>query len=188
MKCLILFAITMAVSVAVFAADGEAKPAAKVAAGPDVTVKDAYDLWKANPDQVNLLDVRTPEEYAFVGHPEGARNIPIMFMKYTFDAGSKKYAMELSPDFVANVEKHYKKTDALLVLCRSGARSTKAIALLLEAGFTNLREIPAGFEGNTLDDPASPDHGQRVVNGWKVDGLPWTYSLNPDLVYGFVRE
>ena len=41
--------------------------------GPEhlyVTAAQAYEIWKAAPDKVKVIDVRTPEEYAFVGHPE----------------------------------------------------------------------------------------------------------------------
>ena len=48
----------------------------KTALGFYVTAQEAYEMWKSNPGQVNILDVRTPEEYIFVGHAEMARNIP----------------------------------------------------------------------------------------------------------------
>ena len=32
-----------------------------------VTAKEAYEKWKAEPDKVKIIDVRTPEEYLFVG-------------------------------------------------------------------------------------------------------------------------
>ena len=34
-----------------------------------VTAKEAYEKWKAEPDKITIIDVRTPEEYLFVGHP-----------------------------------------------------------------------------------------------------------------------
>jgi rhodanese-related sulfurtransferase len=42
-----------------------------------VTAKEAHQKWQANPDQVMIIDVRTPEEYLFVGHPTMAWNIPV---------------------------------------------------------------------------------------------------------------
>ena len=42
-----------------------------------VTALQAYEMWKAAPDKVKVIDVRTPEEFAFVGHPEMAWNIPV---------------------------------------------------------------------------------------------------------------
>ena len=47
-----------------------------------VTAKEAYEKWKAAPDSVKVIDVRVPEEYAFVGHPEMAWNIPVAFVTY----------------------------------------------------------------------------------------------------------
>jgi hypothetical protein len=41
-----------------------------------VTPREAYEMWMADPDGVNILDVRSFEEYIFVGHAEMARNIP----------------------------------------------------------------------------------------------------------------
>ena len=32
-----------------------------------VTAKEAFAQWKANPEKVKIIDVRTPEEYLFVG-------------------------------------------------------------------------------------------------------------------------
>jgi hypothetical protein len=37
-----------------------------------------------------------------------------------------------------------------------------------------------GFEGDLVKDPASVFVGQRLVNGWKNSGCPWTYQLTPD--------
>ena len=35
-----------------------------------VTAAEAYEMWKADPDRISIIDVRTPEEYIFVGHAE----------------------------------------------------------------------------------------------------------------------
>lgn len=56
-----------------------------------VTAKEAYDMWEKDKDKVKVLDCRTPEEYAFVGHAPMAYNVPSKFMKYRWDA--KKRAM-----------------------------------------------------------------------------------------------
>ena len=37
----------------------------KTALGLYVTAKQAYAKWKAEPDKVETIDVRTPEEYLF---------------------------------------------------------------------------------------------------------------------------
>ena len=35
-----------------------------------VTAAQAYEMWKAAPDRIKVIDVRTPEEFALIGHPE----------------------------------------------------------------------------------------------------------------------
>jgi hypothetical protein len=47
-----------------------------------ITAREAYDLWQQDPHTVNILDCRTPEEYAFVGHAPIAHNVPSKFMTY----------------------------------------------------------------------------------------------------------
>ncbi len=33
-----------------------------------VTAAEAYEMWKADPEKVKVLDVRMVEEYVFLGH------------------------------------------------------------------------------------------------------------------------
>ena len=42
-----------------------------------VTSREAYEMWKADPDRVKIIDVRTPEEFIYVGHGAMAWNIPL---------------------------------------------------------------------------------------------------------------
>ena len=73
-----------------------------------------------------------------------------------------------------------KPTDTILVMCRSGGRSAIAVNMLAKAGFEHVYNIIDGMEGDTVDDPASVFHGQRLKNGWKNSGVPWTYDLSPE--------
>ncbi|MDJ1372606.1 rhodanese-like domain-containing protein [Gulosibacter molinativorax] len=76
---------------------------------------------EVGPDAV-ILDVRTPEEYAG-GHLEGAQLLD-------FNGGEVAAAIpNLDP------EAEY------FVYCRSGNRSAQAIALLEQAGFSNLTNL-----------------------------------------------
>lgn len=68
-------------------------------------------------DSVQLLDVRTPQEYA-EGHIDGALNINIQ-----------------SDDFRRLVEKELSKDSTILVYCRSGRRSMEAAEILTELGY-----------------------------------------------------
>lgn len=144
------------------------------------TAKETYEKWKANPDKVILIDVRTPEEYLFVGHPTMAWKIPVVSQSYNWDAEKEKFPMNLFPDFVDRVKEIAKMDDTLYLMCRSGGRSAIAINLLAQAGFTHVYQIIDGMEGDTVDDPESVFVGQRLKNGWKNSGCPWTYKLTPD--------
>ena len=87
-----------------------------------VTAAQAYKKLEAAPDKVKLIDVRTPEEYAFIGHPEMAWNIPLAFVTYQRKDGKTEYGPKMNPDFVAEVKKLSEPTDTVLLMCRSGDR------------------------------------------------------------------
>jgi rhodanese-related sulfurtransferase len=112
-----------------------------------------------------------------------AVNIPLAFVSYAFDPASKSYAMTPNPDFVALAKARYAATDTILVMCRSGQRSGPAVNKLAEAGYAKVYNVVDGFEGDAVTDTDSPDFGRRVKDGWKVAGLPWSYALDPVLVY-----
>ncbi|QDU20664.1 rhodanese-like domain-containing protein [Urbifossiella limnaea] len=145
-----------------------------------LTAKEAYEKWKADPKKVKVLDVRTPEEYVFVGHAEMAWNIPLALQTYQWVAGKKELAVRPNAEFVTRVKEWAKPGDTILVMCRSGGRSAMAVNALAEAGFTNVHNIVDGMEGDTVEDPDSAFFGKRMKNGWKNAGLPWTYDLEPE--------
>ena len=145
-----------------------------------VTAKEAYDMWRVAPDKVMILDVRTPEEYLFVGHPTMAFRIPVAEQAYEWDAGKAQFPMKLLPDFVARAQTVARPDDTILVMCRSGGRSAIAVNLLAKAGYKHVYQIIDGMEGDAVKDPDSVFLGQRLRNGWKNSGCPWTYKLTPD--------
>jgi rhodanese-related sulfurtransferase len=147
-----------------------------------LTARQAYEKWKANPEAVTILDVRTPEEYFYVGHAEMAWNIPVIVHAYQWEANKPALKMILNPDFIARAKEHFKPTDTLLVMCRSGGRSAKSIDLLAQAGFKNVHNIVDGMEGDLVEDPESHFKGKRLKDGWKNSGLPWTYAADPKKV------
>jgi len=149
--------------------------------GHYVTAEEAYEMWRAKPDQVHIIDVRTPEEYVFVGHAEMARNIPLLFVKHQWNADINEFVVEPNPDFIAEAKRQFKPTDTLLVMCRSGDRSAIAVNALAKAGFVNVYNIIDGMEGDKVNDPGCAYHGKRMRNGWKNSGSPWTYDVNPEL-------
>ena len=145
-----------------------------------VTAKEAYEKWQADPEKVKILDVRTPEEYIFVGHAEMAWNIPLVFQAYQWDVTKGYFAVRPNPDFLALVKDQFTPEDTILITCRSGGRSAMAVNLLAQNGFTHAYNIVDGMEGDTVKDPESLFNGKRMKNGWKNSGVPWTYAINPD--------
>jgi rhodanese-related sulfurtransferase len=152
----------------------------ETAPGLYVTAREAYEKWKVDPEKVKILDVRTTEEYLFVGHAAMAWNIPAFLQSYEWDADKRRFPMKPNPDFVSRVKEVAKPGDTLLVMCRSGGRSALAVNRLAEAGFTQVYNIIDGMEGDLVDDPGSLFQGQRLKNGWKNSGLPWTYDVSRD--------
>jgi rhodanese-related sulfurtransferase len=145
-----------------------------------VTAKEAYEKWQAEPEKVKILDVRTPEEFLFVGHPTMAWKIPVAAQTYEWDAAKGQFPMKPLPDFVSRVQEVAKPDDTVMVMCRSGGRSAMAVNLLAQAGFKHVYNIIDGMEGDVVEDPTSVFQGQRLKNGWKNSGCPWTYKLTPD--------
>ncbi len=82
---------------------------------------------KTNPDFV-ILDIRTPREYK-AGHLEGAALIDF----YSNDFLKKMRALD--------------KSKTYLMYCRSANRSTKALKLVKNMGFTSLYNMGQGING-----------------------------------------
>ena len=160
----------------------------KTALGLYVMPKEAYAMWQENPKEVHILDVRTFEEYTFVGHLEMAKNIPFIFPKYDPKGPSLPgrppgcYG-EINPDFLVSVKEFFTPTDTILIYCATGARGAMAVNILAQAGFENVYNIVTGLEGDRVDDPGSVYHGKHMRNGWKNAGLPWGYGFHPDLMW-----
>ena len=146
-----------------------------------VSAAQAYEMWKSTPDKVKVIDVRTPEEYAFVGHPEMAWNIPLAFVTYQRKEGKTKYEVKWNPNFVTEVKSIAEPADVLLITCRSGGRSAMAAKKLAAAGFTKAYSIFDGVEGDKVEDPGSVFVGKRMRNGWK-NSAPWVYGFDPEKI------
>ena len=138
-----------------------------------VTSAEAYEKWKATPDKVKVLDVRTPEEFMFVGHPEMATCIPLGYQSYRWDEQKGYFDLDVNPHFVAMVRERFDPDETLMLMCRSGGRSAMAVNILVQAGYTDAWNIIDGMEGDM-------DDGKRTKNGWKNANLPWTYEVNLD--------
>jgi rhodanese-related sulfurtransferase len=131
----------------------------------------AHETLKGNPEAV-YLDVRTEEEFA-QGHPQGAINIPVVFLK----PGGPP---ELNSNFIRVAEKTLPKDKKLVVGCLAGGRSQRACEVLEEAGYTDLTNVNGGFGG------ARDASGQVIVTGWRDAGLPVSNDLG-DAAYQALR-
>ncbi len=145
--------------------------------GRYITAAESIDLLKER-DDVALVDIRSPAETMLVGYPTAADiNIPLKMIDpaYPFNAKKGRYKMRNNPDFMATMKSFLAEEQpaAVLIICRSGGRSARAVDAMHEAGI----EVPAytvvdGFEGD------KSDAGKRTVNGWKNVGGEWTYKVN----------
>lgn len=135
-------------------------------AQPDVSelaLDQAWQRLQSDPDAV-LLDVRTTAEWNFVGIPDlSSVGRQVRLVEWTrFPDGSP------NPEFLNQATDGIGHDRCVLVLCRSGARSRAAAQALSQAGYRDVRNVTAGFEGDL--DADNHRHG-----GWK-DELPWTQS------------
>lgn len=123
-----------------------------------------------------LVDVRSIAEYVFVGHPEKAYNIPLMFWS------EEKQRLILNDNFIQDIKSLFKENDILIFICRSGGRSLRAAEMVKQAGFINVYSISEGFEGE------KDERGYRTINGWKNRRLLYTYDLKMELIYKFPTQ
>ncbi|MBV8454766.1 MAG: rhodanese-like domain-containing protein [Deltaproteobacteria bacterium] len=123
----------------------------------------AYEILHENPEAI-YLDVRTEEEFA-QGHPAGAINIPVVFLK----PGA---APQPNDSFLAVAEKLLPQDKPLVVGCMAGGRSQRACEILEQAGYSNLTNVRGGFGG------ARDATGAVVVVGWRDAGLPVSRELD----------
>lgn len=89
----------------------------------DVTINEAWNLIQDKEDLV-ILDVRTQTEYD-EGHIEGAILIPVQEL----------------PDRLDELD----KSNEHIVYCRTGNRSSTAVEILGEAGFSKVYHISDGI-------------------------------------------
>jgi rhodanese-related sulfurtransferase len=92
-------------------------------AGGSLSTADAVQL--INRQKAVLIDVSEPAEYA-AGHVAGARSVPFS-------------TLETSKDLPSN------KALPLVVVCPTGTRSTRAVALLRKRGFENAQALAGGL-------------------------------------------
>lgn len=103
------------------------------------------------------VDVRTEAEWK-AGHPVGAENVPFLL------AGAG--GMTPNAAFIEVMTKLHPKDARLVVGCKAGGRSAKAAAALVAAGFTDIVDQRAGWDG------VRDGFGKLTEKGWSPEGLP----------------
>lgn len=153
-----------------------------------MTSTQAYHYMMKDMDKALFLDVRTPSELNYLGVVTVMdANVPTDTMDGTaWDDKKSRYVRKHNDNFVADVdarlkEKGLKKTDTVILICRSGDRSAKAVNVLAKNGYTKVYTVVDGYEGGKVK--KGKNKGKRLKDGWKNAGLPWTYSMDKDLMY-----
>lgn len=141
---------------------------------------------KAQNGKVLFLDVRTRAEAQFLGMADGVDALVpyVEFQEFMTDWDDTRGFYKLEPfnDFAPEVERRARqkglsKNDPIVIICRSGERSARAADLLGSLGYTRVYTVLNGFEG------VMTEKGRRNINGWKNDGMPWSYELDRSKMY-----
>jgi len=126
----------------------------------DLLPRQAYEVLRTEPDAV-LIDCRSETEYLFVGHPIGAVHV----------AWQDGPDWGINPDFVRQVGAETDPSRPVVLICRSGTRSTEAGRMLEQAGYTKVYNVLEGFEGHRDE-----NNHRGTTGGWRFHGLPWEQS------------
>jgi len=159
-----------------------------VSAWEYIHATDAYTMLQN--DNTYLLDVRTPYEWYYAGHPgddgtSGAflegKVINIPFWLYGFDPETSQYTWIQRPYmfFVEEVVRQFNIYDTIILMCKSDGRGGYAsdeledplpiFERLEELGFYNLYNLGGGFL-------SSKTHDDTTYVGWVSSGLPYNTS------------
>ena len=160
----------------------------------------SYILY--NNETAYLLDVRTPEEWCWVGHPGPAKGecggeylegkvINVAYKIFVYDRAEKKYKTVVNKFFIKDATKAIEDlgvfNPVIITMCRSGHRSVSAggefeepskapwsvkAARILEELGIKVYNMLTGFEGG------KDECGYRTLDqGWKNLGLPYNYKV-----------
>jgi rhodanese-related sulfurtransferase len=118
-----------------------------------VTPEEAKNLMQSG---FVYIDVRNQVEFE-QGHPAGSYNVPLILQT--------DFGPESNDAFVEIMKQHFSLDTKLVIGCGTGSRSAKAVRMLTDAGYANLVEQKAGFDG-------ARDPFGRKSPGWRELGLP----------------
>jgi rhodanese-related sulfurtransferase len=132
---------------------------------PRVSAREAQALLEQG---YVFLDVRSEQEFA-LGHPSGAYNVPLM--------QSGPGGRVENREFMSVIQAAFARSCKFVVGCQSGSRSHTAAQRLLAAGYLDVVEQRAGYEGTR--DP----FGRATEPGWRAAGLPCSCDPLPGRDY-----
>lgn len=183
----LLVLMTWAIARPVQAIEADQVPESKrTSAGLYLTARESARMKQDGGAAVLFIDVRSRAEATFLGMPTLA-DVLIPFQEFNGDTApwnerGATFSLEANLDFIKQVDaeiarRSLPKSTPIIVMCRSGGRSAAAASLLTKYGYAKVYSMVDGYEGDAA--PAgAPNAGQRVINGWRVEGLPWTYRLD----------
>ena len=130
----------------------------------EVNSYDCFEILKKN-KQSHLVDVRTKEEWEYVGIPD----LTSINKKTIFISWHLYPDMRINCDFRTDIlHLKIKQDDTIFLICRSGQRSLEAAQYLNKLGYKNSYNVIDGFEGNK-----DLSNHRSKLNGWKYSKLPW---------------
>jgi rhodanese-related sulfurtransferase len=100
-------------------------------------------------DEITLIDIRRPDEWRQTGVAAGVTRINMQHPQ-----GLQGFAQEVFDTVGGDLDA------PIVLICRTGSRTSRIQPILTQAGFTNVRHVPEGMLGN------------RRSPGWIAQGLP----------------
>jgi rhodanese-related sulfurtransferase len=134
-----------------------------------LTAKEAYNLLLKEGKKILFVDVRTPKELINDGKPTPIdANIPYKFAK--LNKSKEKYEWVDNHHFEPSVEeqmkkKHLDKHNTIILICREGKRSAKAVNTLTKDGYKKVYSITGG-----------------MIDGWEKEDLPLSLTMDGEEV------
>lgn len=119
-------------------------------ASPDsaqISASEAQTLFSQG--EVTLIDIRRPQEWRQTGVATGAVRIDMVHPE-----GLQGFAQEVFDTVGGDLDA------PIVLICRTGSRTSRLQPVLTQAGFTNVRHVPEGMLG------------KRGQPGWIAQGLP----------------
>jgi rhodanese-related sulfurtransferase len=89
--------------------------------------------------------------------------------------------MTANPDFLSVMQQAFGTNEKMVVGCKAGGRSKKAVDQMVKAGFNELAEMSAGWDG-------SRDAFGRAIPGWSKLDLPVEQGKPTGQAYADVKQ